>query len=310
MKQSIIVFLIVVLIGVGAYFLYQRSSNSVVAVNEQPKTEATTNTLPVVSDEPAVTAQDEEQTNKEETVIGTSVEGRDLTAYHYGTGDKEVLFVGGIHGGYEWNTVLVAYELMDYLKANPKVVPDGVRVTVIPVLNPDGLNKTVGSPARFTKADVPSPIEKTVSGRFNANTVDLNRNFDCDWQANGVWNKVSVSGGSAAFSEPESKAFKSYVETHKLSGVVVWYSSAGGVFSSNCHNDVSPETAAITKIYADASGYPAHKVYNYYEITGDMANWLAKNNIPTISVLLTTHDDVEWLKNKAGIEALLTHYAK
>lgn len=310
MKQSIIVFLIVVLIGVGAYFLYQRSSNSVVAVNEQPKTEATTNTLPVVSDEPAVTAQDEEQTNKEETVIGTSVEGRNITAYHYGSGTKEVLFVGGIHGGYEWNTVLVAYELMDYLKANPKVVPDGVRVTVIPVLNPDGLNKTVGSPARFTSADVPSPIEKTVSGRFNANTVDLNRNFDCDWQANGVWNKVPVSGGSTAFSEPESKAFKSYVETHKLSGVVVWYSSAGGVFSSNCHNDVSPETAAITKIYADASGYPAYKVYNYYEITGDMANWLAKNNIPTISVLLTTHDEVEWSKNKAGIEALLTHYAK
>lgn len=311
MKQStiaIIAFLIIVLIGAGAYFFYQRSSNSIVAVNDQPKTETTTNTV-LPENKPVVTP-DVKPINKDETVIGTSVEGRDITAYHYGSGTKEVLFVGGIHGGYEWNTVLVAYELMDYLKANPTVVPEGVRVTVIPVLNPDGLNKTVGSASRFTQADVPSPIAKTVSGRFNANTVDLNRNFDCDWQANGVWNKVSVSGGSAAFSEPESKAFKSYVETHKLSGVVVWYSSAGGVFSSNCHNDVSPETAAITKIYADASGYPAHKVYNYYEITGDMANWLAKNNIPTISVLLTTHDDVEWSKNKAGIEALLTHYAK
>lgn len=307
MKQSIIAFLIVVVLGVGAYFFYQRSSEDIVVVNKTPSIE--TPSTPSV-DVTQKNETPEKVVNKEETVIGKSVEGRDITAFHYGSGTKEVLFVGGIHGGYEWNTVLVAYELMDYLKANPNVVPDGVRVTVIPVLNPDGLNKTVGSPSRFTKADVPSPIEKTVSGRFNANTVDLNRNFDCDWQAKGVWNEVPVSGGSAAFSEPESKAFKAYVETHKLSGVVVWYSSAGGVFSSNCHNDVSPETAAITKIYADASGYPAHKVYNYYEITGDMANWLAKNNIPTISVLLTTHNDTEWSKNKAGIEALLTHYAK
>jgi murein tripeptide amidase MpaA len=64
-----------------------------------------------------------------------------ITAYHYGTGDKEILFVGGIHGGYEWNTALVAYQLMDYLKANPNVIPKNVKVTVIPVLNPDGLIK-------------------------------------------------------------------------------------------------------------------------------------------------------------------------
>lgn len=308
MKKIIIPLVVLILIGgIGVYFWMQRAANTVVAVN--PPTPVVVET-PVeekveVSETPVAPA-----VAKAETILGKSVEGNSITAYHYGSGDKEVLFVGGIHGGYEWNTVLVAYELMDYLKANPKVVPAGVRVTVIPVLNPDGLNKTVGTPGRFTKADVPTPIEKTMPGRFNANTVDLNRNFDCDWKSTGVWNKIPVSGGSAAFGEPESKAFKSYVETHKLSAVVVWFSSAGGVYSSNCHNDVSTETAAITKIYADASGYPAHKVYDYYEITGDVANWLAKIKIPAISVLLTTHDDTEWSKNEAGVKALLDHYAK
>jgi hypothetical protein len=256
------------------------------------------------------TTSDAGLVNKVETVIGTSVEGHAITAYHYGAGDKELLFVGGIHGGYEWNTVLVAYELMDYLKGNPEIIPKGFRVTVIPVLNPDGLNKVTGTTGRFTQADVPTPIAKTVPGRFNGNTVDLNRNFDCDWKSSGVWQNTPVSGGSAAFSEPESKAFKSYVEAHKLSGVVVWFSSANGVYSSNCHTDVSSETALMTKIYADASGYPAYKVYDYYEITGDIANWLAKSNVPAISVLLSTHTDVEWSKNQAGVKALFEHYAK
>ncbi len=311
MKKSNIALIVLALIllgGIGAYFWSQRSS-SVVAVNSPTVADQTT-TTPPAEVVPVKTTLEVKPVNKEETVIGKSVEGRDITAYHYGSGDKELLFVGGIHGGYEWNTVLVAYELMDYLQANPTIVPAGVRVTVIPVLNPDGLNKTLGKDGRFAAADVPSPIAKTVSGRFNANNVDLNRNFACDWQSTGTWQKTPVSGGSAAFSEPESMAFKTYVEAHKLSAVVVWFSSAGGVFSSNCHKDVSSETAAITKIYADASGYPAHKVYNYYEITGDMANWLAKSNIPAISVLLTTHDNVEWSKNQAGIEALLKHYAK
>src|SRR5680860_689450 len=48
--------------------------------------------------------------------LGTSVEGRPLEAYTYGTGKIHLAFVGGIHGGYEWNSVLLAYQFMDYLK--------------------------------------------------------------------------------------------------------------------------------------------------------------------------------------------------
>ncbi|MBU0801442.1 MAG: hypothetical protein KKA05_10645, partial [Alphaproteobacteria bacterium] len=71
-------------------------------------------------------------------VVGTSVQGRDITAYHYGTGDTNLLFVGGIHGGYEWNSVLLAYRFMDYLEANPDAIPDSLRITIVPSANPDG----------------------------------------------------------------------------------------------------------------------------------------------------------------------------
>ena len=318
MKKIIIIIIVVAFVGIGLYFITQSPSDK---ADKNQNRDVIVDTNSPADGKPADTAPVKPQDNKAESVIGKSIEGRDITAYHYGQENdggsegatKNLLFVGGIHGGYEWNTALVAYELMDYLKGNPTVIPENVRVTVIPVLNPDGLNKVVGTTSaasRFAQADVSSSQAVKVSGRFNARGVDLNRNFDCDWQSIGTWQNKKVSGGSAAFSEPESQALKNFVETNKPDAVVTWYSAAGGVFSSSCHNGVLPETLAITNIYANASGYKAYEEFNFYEITGDMVNWFAKNNIPAISVLLTTHEDTEWTKNRKGIDALLKHYGK
>ena len=301
MKKIIVIVVVIILVAVGFYFLTRNSSNT-------PANDTQTTTTGTSSQNADAT---QTQKNAPQTVIGTSSEGRDITAYHFGTGNTNLLFVGGIHGGYEWNTALVAYQLINYLKENPDAVPANVRVTVIPVLNPDGLNKVVGTTTgNFTKANVSTLQDTVISGRFNGNTVDLNINFDCDWQSTGTWQNKTVSGGSAAFSELESQAIKNYVETNKPTAVVVRYSAAGGVYSSNCHNGVSAETTVITKKFADASGYPAYESFDFYTTTGDMTNWLAKGNITAISVLLTNHTDTEWTKNLAGIQALLTYYRK
>ena len=298
--KIIIILAVIILILVGVYFWTQQSPDTL------PETQAPTKTV----EPPAQPEETQKPVDETKTILGTSVEKRDITAYHYGSGAKELLFVGGIHGGYSWNTALIAYELMDYLGASPKAIPQNLRVTVIPVLNPDGLYKVIGATGRFLAMDVTSSKDTQRAGRFNAHGVDLNRNFDCDWQAKGVWQNTQVSGGTKAFSEPESQAFKNYIETHSPAAVVVWYSSAGGVFASNCHNGVSSATRALTNAYAAASGYKAYDDFNFYEITGDVTNWLAKKNIPAISVLLTTHEATEWTKNQAGVEALLKHYEK
>lgn len=306
MKKTLVILLVLVAVCVGAYLVYQGLSNNsepaatgqpeVNTISQKENTAADTN-VPVAAESPT-------------TIIGKSVEGRDITAYHYGTGNTELLFVGGIHGGYEWNTALVAYQLMDYLTANPKVIPANLKVTVIPVLNPDGLNKVVKTSGAFLAKDVNASQAVQVSGRYNGNGVDLNRNFDCDWQTNAIWQNTKVSGGTAAFSEPESKAVQAYVGAHKPAAVVVWYSAIGGVFASNCHNGVLAETETLTKMYATASTYKAYESFDFYQTTGDMVNWLAKNGIPAISVLLTNHTDTEWAKNQAGIEAILKYYAR
>ena len=302
MKTNTIVSILVGLIILGGLFYYFKKSDTLpfgsVTTNQQSATTPATTTVKTI---PVV--------DKTKTVIGTSVQNRAITAYHFGTGAKEILFVGGIHGGYSWNTSLLAYELMDYLRANPNAVPSNVTVTVIPVLNPDGLSKVVSVDGRFTKADV-SPVESVkVSGRFNANNVDLSRNFDCNWKAVGVWQTKPVSGGTAVFSEPESLAIKNYVDTHTVVGAVIWYSAAGGVYASRCNDVTLAQTMAITELYAKASTYPAHESYDFYETTGDMVNWLASKSIPAISVLLTTHEATEWSKNLSGVKSLLTYYA-
>jgi len=298
MKKTIIILIVIILLAVAGFYIINLPSGEEVDTEEQTKTEEQKNNEQV-----------QEETGPK-SVIGTSVEGRDINAYTYGTGDTHLLFVGGIHGGYSWNTALVAYELIDYLNANADTLADNLKVTVIPVLNPDGLNEAVGATDKFTKAQVSTSEDVRAASRFNGNTVDLNRNFDCDWQSEGTWQTKTVSGGSAAFSEPEAQAIKNYIESNDPEAVVVWYSSAGGVFASNCHNGVLAETREILNVFAKASGYKAYDEFNFYEITGDMTNWLAKIGTPSISVLLTTHDDTEWSKNRAGIEALFEYYGE
>lgn len=305
MKKTIIWLVVIIIIGFGFYYFTKDSSNKAPTQN-QPVVTEDTKTDTVDADKAAMDAQK----NAPEVVIGESVDGNEIKAYRFGTGATELLFVAGAHGGYEWNTVLLAQEMMDYLKKNPTFVPENIKLTIIPVLNPDGLKNTVGTTGTFTKANVPTDSSKTVAGRFNSNEVDLNRNFDCDWKPEAKWQNKTVSGGTSAFSEPESMAIKNYVETNKPTAVVALYSAAGGVFASSCGGTISEETKAIMKAYADASKYPAQADFDFYDITGDMINWLAKNNIPAISILLTNHTDTELTKNLAGVEALIKYYNK
>ncbi len=241
-------------------------------------------------------------------VIGTSVEGRSIDAYTYGSGKKHLVFVGGIHGGYEWNSVSLSYQFLDYLNANPNIVPENLTVTVIPSANPDGLFRVVKKEGRFVLTDVSEDKEILISGRFNAHEVDLNRNFDCEWQPKSTWQSKTVSAGTAPFSEPESIAIKNFVLENKPKAVIFWHSQSGFVYASHCENVTLPETINIMNIYSRASGYPTAKSFDSYDVTGDADGWLAKIGIPAITVELTTHETIEWEKNLAGIKAILNYY--
>ena len=309
MKYFLIILLAFLLVsGVVYYFINQEQETY---TKEETVVEEKTSTEQVeIKEETTTTTEVEPAKDKSETIIGKSVQGNEIKAFHFGNGTKEVLFIGGIHGGYSWNTALVGFEAIDWFKKNNSVIPKDVKVTVIPILNPDGLKKVTGTTEKFTASQVNQSSTIQTEGRFNANNVDLNRNFACEWQATGMWQDKEVSGGKEAFSEPEAQAIKDYVTKNKPLAIVTWYSAEGSVYASNCKKGILPETQTLTDLYAKASGYKSEKDFDHYAITGDMVNWFASQNIPAISVLLTTHDQTEWSKNQAGIEAILKHYTE
>lgn len=328
MKKSIIGFAILalVIVGAGFYFAFNMFHNDADLNQGLGEQGAPTTTTPTTQVNNATSTSQENKPsessvtgeintnlpdNKTETIIGKSVDGRNIVAYHFGSGtDKEILLVGGIHGGYAWNTALLGYQMMDYFKANPSAIPANIKLTIVPALNPDGLSKVVSIAGAFKAADVSTSQTAMTAGRFNANTVDLNRNFDCGWKASGVWQSKTVSGGTSAFSEPESAAIRDYAQANKITAVVAWYSAGGGVYISECDKKILPESEIIMNLYARLSGYSASEDFNAYSVSGDMTDWFSKNNVPAIGVLLTTHTDTELDKNLAGIKELLKHYAQ
>jgi len=289
---KVIVFVLLVLcIGLFAIFTLFKSS-----------------TEPEEVAEPVIEAVVPEETRTVET-IGTSVLGRTIEAYSSGNGDTRLLFVGGIHGGYEWNSVVLAYEFIDYLESNPEAVPENLTISVIPSANPDGVYKVIQKEGRFSAADVPNDTGAVGTGRFNANDVDLNRNFDCKWAPESSWRGNIVSAGTGAFSEPEAVAVRDFVLTENPKAVVFWHSKSDAVYASECEDGVLPETLDIMNAYSGASGYKPVESFDAYPITGDAEGWLASIGIPAITVELKTHETVEWEENLAGIEALFEFYS-
>lgn len=293
-KALLIASVVLLAIGISLLFIFINSPDS-----------------EVVTPEPSPILIPEQATTSSQTVIGKSVEDRVIETYTFGTGETDLLFVGGVHGGYEWNSILLAYGMIDEFENQPDLVPENITVHIIPTLNPDGLFAATGLEGEFTAADIPvRDIHTAGIGRFNANDVDLNRNFGCKWAPESSWRGQSVSAGTAAFSEPEAQALRQYVRDITPTAVIFWHSQARNVYASECENGVLPATLTLMNTYATAGSYGAVPVFDAYPITGDAEGWLASIGIPAVTVELETRDSIEWTRNFAGTKAVLELYQK
>lgn len=286
-KQILVLSLVLALVALGVFFVVRNQGNDIA---EKPEKENTQNNLDPIH-----------------KVVGESVEGRDIESFTYGNGNTHLLFVGGIHGGYEWNSVLLAYRFIDYLDKNPKIIPNNIKVSVIPSANPDGVYEVINKEGRFSGLDVPINAS-FADGRFNSNGVDLNRNFNCKWEPTSMWRGQKVSAGDEPFSEPEARAIRDFVTNNNLNAVIFWHSKANTVYASECENGIIPETLDIMNVYADAANYRSVESFDAYEITGDAEGWLASIGVPAITVELETRNTIEWTRNLSGIKSLLSYY--
>lgn len=295
-KSSLIVFgVIAILLGVGWAFL----------AFEEPPQETTIPIAPPPQEDISTTSVP----TSNQALIGHSTEGRAITAHTFGTGEINLMFVGGIHGGYEWNSIALAYEMIEHFQNNTHDIPENVTVHIIPVLNPDGLYAATGLEGKFSATDITDNSMHTSGvGRMNANNVDLNRNFDCKWTPKSTWRGKEVDAGTKAFSEPEASALRDYVLSITPDAVVFWHSQANNVYASECEHGVLPETLTLMNTYALASDYGAVPAFTAYPITGDAEGWLASLGIPAVTVELESRTSTEWDRNVAGVKAMFTLY--
>jgi len=229
-------------------------------------------------------------------VIGTSVQARPISVHTFGTGATDLLFVGGVHGGYEANTVRLAETMITHLHETTDLIPADITIHIIPNLNPDGY----ALPTNASDQD----------RRFNANSVDLNRNFDCKWAPTSSWRGQTVSAGSAAFSEPEAAALRDYVNQINPAAAVFWHSVANNVYASECEAGILPGTLALMQAYAEAGNYGKVEVFDAYPITGDVEGWLASIGVPAVTVELETRNSIEWERNLAGTIATIELFSQ
>jgi len=218
-------------------------------------------------------------------VVGQTVAGRDIVAHRYGDGEAMIMLIGGIHGGWEANTVELIQQLMRHFETHPESIVPGVSFLLIPVLNPDGL-----------------AAGRDINSRFNGNTVDLNRNWGCGWSAEAFWRDQHVDPGSQPFSEPETQAVAALIRWVQPSVVLFYHSAAKGVFAGHCDGgEVSDEMAAV---YGEAAGYEYGGDFTAYPVTGTGPSWVDGLGIPSADVELATKTATEFAQNLRAIIAL------
>lgn len=137
-----------------------------------------------------------------------------------------MLYTGTIHAR-EWIGIELANTFIKYIidnyKFNPKLQEALTRNTlyIVPCLNPDGFeySRTHFSFWRKNRRD-------NGDGTYG---VDLNRNFGARFKTRTDTTSTTY-GGPSAFSEPETRAIKNFVNDHKNITIALDYHSQGNVF--------------------------------------------------------------------------------
>lgn len=227
-------------------------------------------------------------TLERQRTIGTTPQGRGITAYYFGVGAKKILLVGSMHGS-EANTGSLLTQWANYLRINQSKIPTDRTFIIVPYANPDGV---------------------VTEDRFNSRKVDLNRNFDTPtWQPDTYWNGgvVKNGGGKSPFSESEARALRDLILQENPRITISYHSAAGVVVSDGASN-------SLRDWYANKSGYtkvagtplPAEEVFSY-EVTGSLEEWLGERNKIVIVVELATFSLSEFDRNLPALEGLFTY---
>ena len=223
-------------------------------------------------------------------IIGYSVSRRPLQIYKFGQGERQVMIAAGVHGGYEWNTIALADELILYVNEHPEIIPSDVTLFILRNINPDGDARA-----------------HTIEGRVNNHGVDLNRNFPENWQSewdrDGCWDYAETTGGSGPGSEPETKAVMNFLSSHRVEALISYHSAALGVFPGGEPWD--EESIELAKTLSKVTYYPYPPIDTGCYYTGTLADYAVSLGAAAVDMELRNHRDTDFSLNLKALKVLL-----
>lgn len=216
--------------------------------------------------------------------IGSSVKGRSIMAYRFGSGSSRIIYVGGMHGN-EKSSVHTLNGWIDYLELNADKLPANRSIIIVPNHNPDGYAS---------------------SRRTNINNVDLNRNFPSnDWQTavQMPGNQFLPNGGGMSpLDQPESAALASFIQSQNPRLVLTYHAVAKVVISNDAGDSIGlAQKYAADSGYAFTSNASSGGTFEY-ATTGEFEDWLAdKENIPGILVELSSMSSNQFSSHRSAM---------
>jgi protein MpaA len=210
--------------------------------------------------------------NERQEVFAYSTEGRPIRGTVLGEGADTYLCFGVIHGNEPAGGPLLE-RFVKHIEEHPDLI-DGKRVVVVPVLNPDGLER---------------------NSRTNARGVDLNRNFPSrNW-------RPSPRHGDAPASEHETRALLRLLRQFQPSRILSIHSPL------RCVNFDGP-AEGIARNMARASGLPLRSSIGY-ETPGSLGSYAGDDLlVPTITLELPKSAGGKelWPRLAGALEEFLT----
>ncbi len=229
------------------------------------------------------------------SIQGRSIAGVEIAADVNRSDDgRPVFFVGGLTHAREWPSAEVAMEFaLDLVahqgEARVAALLQGLRIVVVPVLNPDGYlysrGTAVGGQVDPVAADRrrncrPLRGDPASGGCATARGVDLNRNYGAFWGGRGASTSPASDTyrGSGPWSEPEAAAVHEFTQTLPVTGVQSLHNVGGLVLRPPGFRGLgrAPDEArlkALGDAMGRATGYESRYGYDLYEVTGALEDW-------------------------------------
>jgi len=202
-------------------------------------------------------------------VIGHSVQGRPIRAWHLGdpTSPVKAVFIAAMHGN-EAQPSRILRNLRDGRPIH------GADIWVVPAMNPDGVQRHT---------------------RRNAHGVDLNRNFPVSWIPQGG----SYYSGPEPASEPETRAMMAFLAEIRPSYVVSFHQPLFGVDNSYT------KTRALARRLARNLHLPRKRFTCNNGCHGTMTQWFNRT-LPGAAITVEYGHHMTWRqKNVTGPRGLL-----